>query len=210
MKNECCLIKDLLPLYKEGMVSEETSLRIKEHLENCKDCKEEYESLKEDLILEEIDDKEEIQILKKTKKKIIITRLLYVFGAVVITVASLFTYSYLKPMSVHYGESELYSKEEMNYAIEEMMNIFNQWEGCKMYEICYTSDKICIDELEYINSLTKDKYNKEYSECIVFTISFRTPFFGGGAWPANRIYHWDFYIGKATDGTWEAVTWGVG
>ncbi len=38
MKNECCIVQDLLPLYQENMVSEETALFVWEHLENCPEC----------------------------------------------------------------------------------------------------------------------------------------------------------------------------
>ena len=35
MKNECSIIRDILPLYVENMVSEDTSEFVKEHLESC-------------------------------------------------------------------------------------------------------------------------------------------------------------------------------
>ena len=38
MKNECSLVRDMLPLYLENMVSEETRAFIKEHLETCPEC----------------------------------------------------------------------------------------------------------------------------------------------------------------------------
>ena len=34
MKNECSIIRDILPLYVENMVSEDTSEFVKEHLES--------------------------------------------------------------------------------------------------------------------------------------------------------------------------------
>lgn len=46
MKNECSIIRDLLPLYAEDMVSGETAEFVCEHLEHCKDCRSEYESMK--------------------------------------------------------------------------------------------------------------------------------------------------------------------
>ena len=38
MKNECSLVRDMLPLYLENMVSEETAAFVKEHLEGCPEC----------------------------------------------------------------------------------------------------------------------------------------------------------------------------
>ena len=46
MKTECSVVRDLLPLYVENMVSEETAAYIGEHLETCEECKAELESLK--------------------------------------------------------------------------------------------------------------------------------------------------------------------
>ena len=47
MKTECSMIRDLLPLYVEDMVSEETAKCINEHLKTCEECKAELERLKE-------------------------------------------------------------------------------------------------------------------------------------------------------------------
>lgn len=46
MKNECSIVRDILPLYFENMVSEETSAFVKEHLENCSECAAELEAIK--------------------------------------------------------------------------------------------------------------------------------------------------------------------
>lgn len=42
MKNECNFVRDVLPLYLENMVSEETSSFVKEHLESCPTCAAEF------------------------------------------------------------------------------------------------------------------------------------------------------------------------
>ena len=38
MKKECSIIRDMLPLYFENMVSEDTAEFVKKHIENCPDC----------------------------------------------------------------------------------------------------------------------------------------------------------------------------
>ncbi len=48
MKNECKIVRDLLPLYAENMVSEETAEFVKEHLANCPACAEELAALQKD------------------------------------------------------------------------------------------------------------------------------------------------------------------
>ena len=42
MKHECSIVRDLLPLYAEGMLSQESTAFVKEHLEGCDDCRTAY------------------------------------------------------------------------------------------------------------------------------------------------------------------------
>lgn len=46
MKNECSIVNDLLPLYFENMLSEDTAAFVKEHLKNCSECATEFETMK--------------------------------------------------------------------------------------------------------------------------------------------------------------------
>ena len=45
MNNECSIVLDLLPLYVEGMLSEDTATFVKEHLAQCAACFAEAESI---------------------------------------------------------------------------------------------------------------------------------------------------------------------
>lgn len=47
MKLDCCVVRDLLPLYVENMVSDQTAELIKQHLMECPECQNEYESFKD-------------------------------------------------------------------------------------------------------------------------------------------------------------------
>lgn len=42
MNNSCSLIRDLFPLYEECEISPETKRDIKEHLDDCPQCREYY------------------------------------------------------------------------------------------------------------------------------------------------------------------------
>lgn len=46
MKNECNIVRDVLPLYFENMVSEETAAFVEEHLKTCAECAAELEAIK--------------------------------------------------------------------------------------------------------------------------------------------------------------------
>lgn len=71
MKNECCYVRDVLPLYLEGMVSEETSAFVKEHIENCPECAKEFEDMKAGTKVEKISNETqnhlEAEVLKSMK-----------------------------------------------------------------------------------------------------------------------------------------------
>ena len=75
MKTECSVVRDLLPLYVEDMVSEETAEHINEHLATCEECKAELERLKEGAELTAIEEKPAVRVdsakpFKKIVKKI--------------------------------------------------------------------------------------------------------------------------------------------
>ena len=46
MKSECSIVKDLLPLYVEDLVSPETAEYVATHLESCPTCRAELDTLK--------------------------------------------------------------------------------------------------------------------------------------------------------------------
>lgn len=66
----CEMIQDLLPLYVDGLTSDESSRQIEAHLETCGDCRSRFQRMKEDLEREtQVKQKEnerEIDYLKKS------------------------------------------------------------------------------------------------------------------------------------------------
>lgn len=48
MKNECSVVQDLLPLYLEKMVQEDTASFVKEHLDRCPRCRAKFQELQAD------------------------------------------------------------------------------------------------------------------------------------------------------------------
>lgn len=70
---ECCLIQDSMPLYLDGICSDETKEYIAEHLQSCEECKKVYEDMKTSSVLEpaaELVQKhlDEVEPLKKIRK----------------------------------------------------------------------------------------------------------------------------------------------
>ena len=205
MDKQCEIVQDLLPLYVDGACSESSAAMVKEHLENCPECKALYEKLCSDTG-EETLKAEMTGVVAKHEKKAKKKRLLTIAASVILTVILVFTCINLWPASIDYGTSEIYSREDMNDAIKLIKDQFYSWEGCKLYSIYYTDDSFCERELDYVNTLSDDA---NYTECIVFRTRFRSPIFGGGAWNANFEYDWSWYLARTDGGEWELLTWGA-
>ena len=45
MKDECGIVRDLLPLYVEGMASEASEQFVKEHITECSECEKELRKI---------------------------------------------------------------------------------------------------------------------------------------------------------------------
>lgn len=73
----CSIVKDLLPLYVEGLTNEENNILIKQHLSECEDCRKIFEEIKSELYVnsnrdKSCNDKKEtatVDYLKRTNKK---------------------------------------------------------------------------------------------------------------------------------------------
>lgn len=82
----------------------------------------------------------------------------------------------------------------------------SSFDGCRLYAVVYEGDPVSTKNLEYCNELAEE--GTVYADCIVFASHFRSPIFGGGAWNANDINSWSWYLGRTADGDWEILTYG--
>lgn len=125
MKNECNIVRDILPLYVEDMVSEETAKFVKEHLENCPECTKEFEDMKAGTKVKEISSgtqnhlEEEVlksmqTIRKRFQKKAI--RVGAIIAAIVIALGVLI---HIFPVYriLHIGLDDYYSTEQIIKAL---------------------------------------------------------------------------------------------
>lgn len=82
--NKCAIVKDLLPLYADGVCGEETKKFVTEHLYECDDCCEELENLRFDFKVSSADEKEAVKKFKKKTERKATVKLLSVVLAVAI------------------------------------------------------------------------------------------------------------------------------
>lgn len=114
-------------------------------------------------------------------------------------------------VKIDYGNSSLYSKEDMDAAIRLIQKEFNTWDGCELHSISYMSDDECnAENIAWMNELEAANDAKEkFSQCIVFVSSFHSPKKGGGAWNPDEEYtDWQWWLARSENGEWKLMTWG--
>lgn len=91
-KLNCNIVKDLMPLYIDGVVSIETAEEIKNHIEQCDCCRKEYKSLTEKLVLPSNENiqRKNSQVLKGLKHKIKRKKIMVSLCSVVTTILVIF------------------------------------------------------------------------------------------------------------------------
>ena len=115
-------------------------------------------------------------------------------------------------VTIDYGESELYTKEELDDAIAVIEAEFSTWEGCELHSLAYGGDAACSDEnIEWLNGLEMKEQTEPFTQCILFSSSFHSPVEQRDAWDADTEYEgWQWWLGRSDGGAWELVTCGYG
>ena len=112
---------------------------------------------------------------------------------------------------INYGESDIYTEEDMNSAIEVIKEKINSMEGIKLHSLSYSSDNTCntVDNVAWMIDLAEaNEENEVFTQCIMFESSFRSPEQGGGAWAADEEYTWSWWLARSEGGEWKLMTWG--
>lgn len=129
MKNECSVVRDILPLYLENMVSEETAESIKEHIENCPDCAAEFEAMRSGKTVEKIGEEAqsdlEAEVLrsiknirKKFRKKVLrVGSLIAAVIATVLIAGGLLLHFFPVYRIAQISLNDYYSKDQMKLAL---------------------------------------------------------------------------------------------
>ena len=112
---KCEIIRDLLPLYIDGLTSKESNQEIEKHLKNCEECQKYYQEMTGDIdnfsviTNEEIED---VNLIKKIKKKNRKKALGIVVGAFVLS-------GVLMGVSFHWTHGvAMYENVILNYGVQ--------------------------------------------------------------------------------------------
>ena len=108
---------------------------------------------------------------------------------------------------VDYGNSDLYTQEDMKTAISLIRDEFGGWDGCALHSIRYAGDDCNTPEnIQWVNEL---KEGQDYTQCIEFLTDFHSPVEGGGAWEPDEEYaDYQWWLARTEGGDWELLTWG--
>lgn len=114
-------------------------------------------------------------------------------------------------VEIDYGNSELYTQEDMDAAIQVIEAEFATWEGCELHSLTYGGDAACSDEnIEWLNGLEMKEQTEPFTQCILFSSSFHSPVEQRDAWNADTEYEGlQWWLGRS-GGAWELVTCGYG
>lgn len=92
-KRDCQIVQDLLPNYIESLTNEETNLYIKEHLNECSECKNMLENMQKDLKLNNLKrDTREIKYIKIYNEKMRILK--FIIFIILVIALTIMTYYY--------------------------------------------------------------------------------------------------------------------
>ena len=93
MKYNCDIIKDLLPLYCDGVCSEASKSAVEEHLEECCGCNEICKSFADSSpcpVIKTDEEENKVRFMKDVKNKIMFKKIIFAVVCVAVTVALIF------------------------------------------------------------------------------------------------------------------------
>ena len=210
MKNDCSIVKDLIPLYAESLLSSETEEFICEHCQSCEKCKNLLDSIVNSHDSNETTDykKEKIwnEIAIKERKKRRIRYILLSFAAMVLITASVFNYSFMIKGNTWFAKYDCtyteqttkqsnFSEKDIRSVAEEVKRYFqNNFGGCVLLSLTY-------DEKSTLN---KD-WHEEYPEAIIFKSDYymlKEPVAGD---PNRDRHNWEWIVIKDNNNQWKVV-----
>ena len=202
MKNECNIVRDLLPLYIENMTSEETREFVEAHLSKCPECNELYFSMTatdEENITDE-DAQRKILPLSLVKrmlwKKTVISIVAVVLSIALLIGGGTLAYNIIdkqnKTPEIDYGESEFYLIEDrqagLDLVISEFVNSLDF--GYDVKSVRFAGDEECLDAWkEWNEDPDHVTHFEDYRDIMVIYLSMKTPVWTkSNAWQANIYY----------------------
>ena len=217
MKNECNIVRDLLPLYIENMTSHESAQFVEAHLSKCPECNELYTSMtatdEENFADEE--EKKKILPLRIVKRKLLCKRIVTyiiagVFSLAVFIGAGTLAYNFIdkqnKNAQIEYGESQWFSLADRKAAVEYVLNeIYDMDFGYDIISVSFSGDARCLEaylnerDIEYSEGMIVATLGQH--DYMVISVDLKTPaWVDGEVFEPNTYYEGIEWVLKRTDG----------
>ena len=128
------------------------------------------------------------------------------------------TQVYAEDISVDYGDSNVFTKREMDCCIDLIEKELNDW-SCKLKSVRYVGDAVSnsAENIKYVNELAqgnKNNFDKKFTNCLLFKTDFQSPPDPHDgkptAWRYDSEYKdYEWYFGfYEVDGEWKLLGWG--
>lgn len=114
-------------------------------------------------------------------------------------------------IKIDYGASSIYTKAEMDAAIELIKKEFSTWDGCELHSISYSTDEECSESnIAWMNEMGKATDVEEtFTQCIMFKSNFHSPLNGGSGFNPDEEYtDWQWWLARSEGGQWKLMTYG--
>ena len=167
MKYECDIVKDLMPLYIDDVLSENSKIFVKDHIDSCESCKKYYEKLSSEIKIpvsreSRKNDLKPMEYLNASLSRKIIKRVLAVVLVIGFFVGSfIFATRYEIPVDsskVDFYEKDDYLMMKYNGQGDLLYSANASWENRKIWTIRFWQTPYD----KYIPPLyKKEKYNKD-------------------------------------------------
>jgi D-alanyl-D-alanine carboxypeptidase len=110
-------------------------------------------------------------------------------------------------VEVDYGESKLYTTEELKEAAVQVKCNFAFWTGCELRSLRYAGDGSCTEEnVKWANEINPDG---RYTEVVEFIGDFHSPVEAYGAWEADTEYtDYQWWLGRNAESGWDLFSSG--
>ena len=121
-------------------------------------------------------------------------------------------HSRIENVEIDYGESELFSQEELKKAVEVVLDDYQQGSYCDVLKVEYMGDDRAEHEFNYwiVEDMERNLYDYRIDGCAVFATTFKT-------WerlpepsrePDTVYSNWNYVVAKKADGEWFLISQG--
>lgn len=208
---KCNIIRDLMPMYMEGLTSNESNKAILSHIAECEDCHKIFEEMNEAIETKPIIyDKESVEPLRKIHKRTKLMKRIITGCVVCIILLLIYTGYSMKYRGItcfanrSIEKSSHYSKSEIVSAMDLVQKKFKfDFGGCVLTKLEYADDYSEGVEKEWAN-----QYNAD--EAIVLTSSFKVFSWGGDGslYQGDTYQDWEWILTRDDGEEWQLQTWG--